>query len=115
MTTTRRSIVRAGLLAAAGFLFLGADSAFAQYNTYEDVPFNQGSLFYRPSGRRPPRTTSVAPRTVAPATTTYYVAQAGYVSIPQGGQNVTYYVPKPGYYSFPAQAPARRGLLGRAR
>ena len=27
-------------------------------NTYADVPFNQGSLFYRPSGARPPRTTT---------------------------------------------------------
>jgi hypothetical protein len=96
---------------------VGADSAFAQAgNTYEDFPFQQGSLFYRPSGRRPPRTTSTAPRTVAaPAGTTYYVAKAGYVSIPQGGQNVTYYVAAPGYYSFPAQPAARRGLLGRAR
>jgi hypothetical protein len=38
---------------ALGAAFL-APEARAQ-NTYADVPFNQGSLFYRPSGARPPR------------------------------------------------------------
>ena len=43
-----------GAVAFLGFLAFDSSSAWAQ-NTYADAPFNQGSLFYRPSGLRAPR------------------------------------------------------------
>jgi len=72
-----------GLLAIlVGSAALTAAPARAQ-NTYADAPFNQGSLFYRPSGARPPQTTTrrtyAAPRYAYPprypTATTYYAPQ----------------------------------------
>lgn len=62
-----RTISRKWTLALATTLtygaLLGARPVQAQ-NTYADVPFNQGSLFYRPSGARPPtRAITPTPRT----------------------------------------------------
>jgi hypothetical protein len=56
MQTTLRKLSMAALT-LTGLSFLGDRPARAQ-NTYADVPFNQGSLFYRPSGAKPPATTS---------------------------------------------------------
>ncbi len=54
---------------------VGAHPARAQ-NTYADVPFNQGSLFYRPSGAKPPQTTtSTRGRLFGRARGTSYPAQ----------------------------------------
>ena len=88
MRTTRGTMVLAGLAAVVG-LGLSAGQARAQRNTYADFPFNQGSLFYRPSGAyRPPQaaTTVMAP---AAAPTQYYytpqgVAPTQYYYAPQG-------------------------------
>ena len=55
-----------GAVAFFGFLAVGSTSAQAQ-STYIDVPFNQGSLFYRPSVLRAPRPrVARAPIIVAP-------------------------------------------------
>lgn len=93
----------AGALGLLGGWALDARPAQAQQNTYADVPFNQGSLFYRPSGARPPATTSV-PRRTAPV----------YNYAPQ--QGVTYYYPTTGNYYYPQQYQyqyrPRRGLFG---
>jgi hypothetical protein len=95
------------LKAALGFMGLWvfeARPANAQMNTYADVPFNQGSLFYRPSGARPPATTSARPAATAPVT--QYAPQRG----------VTYYYPTTGTYAYPQyQYRQRRGLFGRLR
>ena len=115
MNVTVRKWALAGTLGLlAGWAF-GAPPAHAQMNTYADVPFNQGSLFYRPSGARPPATTS-APAVVRAPARQYYAA-------PGGG---TYYAPTTRTYSYPQyQYPAgtyyapqyrpRRGLFGRWR
>jgi hypothetical protein len=80
-----RSQVRliAMTLFAAALLVVSEQRVQAQ-NTYADVPFNQGSLFYRPSGARPPRTTNTTtrrylfrgtrPNVVTPPRTYYYAA-----------------------------------------
>ncbi|MDR3639253.1 MAG: hypothetical protein P4L84_35960 [Isosphaeraceae bacterium] len=92
------------VMGVLGLWALDARPANAQMNTYADVPFNQGSLFYRPSGARPPATTSVPSTTAAPATR--YAPQRG----------VTYYYPTTGTYYYPQyQYRQRRGLFGRLR
>ena len=75
----RRTTWGLAALILVGAAALPTRPARAQ-NTYADVPFNQGSLFYRPSGARPPQTTPrrtyTAPRYVYPprypAATNYY-------------------------------------------
>jgi hypothetical protein len=101
MRTTRRTMVLAGLAALVG-LGLSAGPARAQGNTYADFPFNQGSLFYRPSGAyRPPQAarTMTAP---AAAPTQYYYA-------PQGGAPTQYYYAPQGVvptqYTYAQQQP----------
>jgi hypothetical protein len=59
-----RAVALMGVLAGASVL-AGNCTAWAQ-NTYADVPFNQGSLFYRPSGAKPPQTRTPSRQTVAP-------------------------------------------------
>jgi len=97
--------------ALAGACLMADRPAQAQ-NTYADVPFNQGSLFYRPSGAKPPTTTTrpsySAPRRffrrqrgytyAAPAPTYAYPTTApGYVTAPR------VVVPTTGYYYYPAR------------
>lgn len=53
--TTRNRLLAATFIVTSIGGFIGRP-ARAQ-NTYADVPFNQGSLFYRYSGRKPPQTT----------------------------------------------------------
>jgi hypothetical protein len=45
------------LVSLTGSGILGERIALAQ-NTYLDAPFQQGSMRYRPSGNKPPKTTS---------------------------------------------------------
>lgn len=56
MQTFSRRLTLAALTLTA-LTLLGERPARAQ-NTYADFPFNQGSLFYRYSGARPPATTN---------------------------------------------------------
>ncbi|MGE5756712.1 MAG: hypothetical protein ACM35G_13520 [Planctomycetaceae bacterium] len=83
MNRSLRTIALASLLVFAGELGFTARSAPAQgpygRNGYEDVPFNQGSLFYRPlKPGDPPRRTPGAPRQMyrpysfAPQGNSYY-------------------------------------------
>ena len=62
------ALAAAAVLAGSGLF--GDRPARAQ-NTYADVPFNQGSLFYRPSGAAAPTTTTAhhdsPPRHTTPA------------------------------------------------
>ncbi len=106
----KRSWHRCALACALGLLggwSLTSQSAQAQMqNTYADVPFNQGSLFYRPSGARPPATTSAPPRRVVapvqPAPTYYYnPATRSY-----------YYYPTSATYYYPQTVAPRRRLFG---
>jgi hypothetical protein len=89
MNRSLRTIALASLLVLAGELGLTARSALAQgpygRNGYEDIPFNQGSLFYRPlkPGDPPHRTPSAPRRTYRP-----------YSYAPQGNY---YYQPAPGW------------------
>ncbi len=53
MRMTLRTWTLAFAATLTGAALFGDRPAAAQ-NTYADVPFNQGSLFYRPSGARPP-------------------------------------------------------------
>ena len=96
--------------ALAGLAVLGDRPAHSQ-NTYADVPFNQGSLFYRRSGAKPPATSnSNAPRrplfwrqrgyTYATPPRTYYAA-------PPRAVAPVYAQPAPGYY-YPPQTAAPR-------
>lgn len=109
MSASLRKWATAGTMALLGGWGLGAQSANAQMNTYADVPFNQGSLFYRPSGARPPATTS-APRAAQAPAYQYYAAPGG----------TTYYYPTTRTYQYPAgtyyypqyQYRTRRGLFG---
>lgn len=59
--------VRALALTAAAILS-STGTVWGQ-NTYKDFPFQQGSLFYRPSGARPPKKVYRAPAYQYPATT----------------------------------------------
>jgi hypothetical protein len=85
---------------------VSASAAHAQ-NTYADVPFNQGSLFYRPSGAKPPRTVTSTQRQrllYRPATSYTYV-QSGQPAVRATPPAQTYMVPTqpvgvaPGYVS----------------
>lgn len=113
MGTSRRTIAITGAIALAAALGLAPGSAQAQTpGTYEDAPFQQGSLMYRPGGRpKPPK--AVAPRRqVAPANN---VAQGGYTYRQQGGYTYYYYTPQSGYRTAPAgtyYVQPRRGLFG---
>jgi len=59
MRTTLRAMALTGLVAGAlGLMAVPAKAqVYGHYNTYADVPFNQGSLFYRPSGAQSPAVT----------------------------------------------------------
>lgn len=110
-------MVLAATMLLAGAAGLGSGSARAQYSTYEDAPFQQGSLFYRPGGRpKPPRV--AAPRRVAaPAGN---VPQSGYSYSQAGGytyrtnvpQAAYTYAPRSGTYYVQPQTRYRRGLFG---
>ena len=82
-------------------------------NTYADVPFNQGSLFYRPSGARPPRMTTpnANPNPRASRRRLFrplrpYYAPPRAVTAPRY-LNTTPTITAPAY-STPATVPARR-------
>lgn len=61
MRNAIQTLAVAGVTILGGLAFMADRPARAQ-NTYADVPFNQGSLFYRPSGAKPPRmTTAMVP------------------------------------------------------
>jgi hypothetical protein len=65
MPTTSRTWALTAATMAGVLGLIGVRPASAQ-NTYADVPFQQGSLFYRPSGARPPRVITTRPmRSVA--------------------------------------------------
>src|SRR5689334_18655981 len=100
-----------GSILLAGMVVLQPGTVQAQTpGTYEEAPFQQGSLMYRPSGRpRPPRVTQH--RVVPPATST---RQSGYSYSQGGGYTYYNYAPQRGYvYAPPAGAPQpRRGLFG---
>ena len=102
MRTTLRTLA----LAAVAGLALLADRPAAQ-NTYADFPFKQGSLFYRPSGRKPPKTSSSsilrpAVSSVArPAPLDYATPPRTYAPAPvYAPQAVT---PTARYYYYPAR------------
>ena len=86
-------------IANAAIVFLGvtvfsASSASAQ-NTYADFPFNQGSLFYRPSGLKPPRPRVVsAPRYIVAAPTYVTTAPAAPVYVVPSAAPVYYARPR---------------------
>lgn len=101
MTRFWRRWVPTVALGFVGLWALDAQPSRAQMNTYADVPFNQGSLFYRPSGARPPQTTVRRTVPAAPAPV--------YRTAPQRG--ATYYYPSNGTYYYP-QHRQRRGLFG---
>ena len=64
MRANFRTLALAFTTSLAFVALMGERPVHAQ-NTYADVPFNQGSLFYRPSGAKPPVTSnrsSSAPR-----------------------------------------------------
>lgn len=115
MKITGRVLVVAGSLALAGAVGFGCGSAHAQTpGTYEEAPFQQGSLMYRPSGR--PKPPKAAPRrATAPVISG---RQAGYSYSQTGGYAYYGYAPQPGYvYAPPAgtyyvQPQPRRGLFG---
>jgi hypothetical protein len=103
MDRTLRKAAAATVLTLAGGLFLASDTARAQgpygRNTYEDFPFNQGSLFYRPLKPKPrPRPRVVRPRVVQPAPVPY---QGGYGTaqpvVPAPATRPRYYYYYPAY------------------
>ena len=112
-----RKWVLAGTLAVLGGWVFDSRPAHAQMNTYADVPFNQGSLFYRPSGARPPATTSYPRPAQAPAYQ-YNVAPQGATTYYYPTTGTSYYYPQyqyPGtgtYYYPQYQYRQRRGLFG---
>lgn len=91
MRCTFKSSTRTRAFALAAVLALAASAGTARaQNTYLDVPFNQGSLFYRPSGARPPRTTyryyAPPPRVYQPTVRYYHYPAAPY----RGGYGYRY-------------------------
>src|SRR4051794_13723993 len=95
MSRTIRGAATATLLTLGAALLLGDRPANAQgpygRNSYEDFPFNQGSLFYRPlKPKAKPKARVVQPR-VAPPATAY--PPAGYTNVPQYTPT-----PQPRYY-----------------
>src|SRR5262245_27756067 len=103
-----RSIRRPVLLILAflgGVLLLGQHPAMAQgpygLNSYEDFPYNQGSLFYRPLKPKPKPKVRVVQRPVNPAP-----APGGYTYT--YSQPNTYAAPRGGYAASPAQPYVQR-------
>jgi hypothetical protein len=97
--------------ALAGLAFLVDRPARAQ-NTYADVPFNQGSLFYRPSGAKPPATSnSNTPRRGLfgrqRGTTYNYATPPRTYAAPPRAYTPAYPQAAPGYY-YPPQTAAPR-------
>lgn len=90
--------MRAGLAVAAvlGAAMFASETASAQ-NTYADAPFQQGSLFYRPSGARPPKKVTRRPAYVAPAAPTQYAAP------PRVASPYPYAYQNPYPYAYPTQ------------
>ena len=117
---TRSKLLALGALSALAF----AGSEARAQNTYADVPFNQGSLFYRPSGARPPQTTrSTRPfrlfrRNSQPATNYYYSAPGAtnyssyYYSAPAAPTYPGYYYPAPAGTTYSGYAPAPASNYG---
>jgi hypothetical protein len=112
-----RGAVAVALTIAAACL-LQSRPALAQgpygRNSYEDFPFNQGSLFYRPLKPKPRPRVRVAP---APAPRGYGYAQPYTYPPRQQGYTYTYpgtysYAPQPRYY-YPT-APVYRVAPGAA-
>ena len=101
MTRHIRTAALLTFLTLGASLLLPADSAMAQgpygRNSYEDWPFNQGSLFYRPLKPKPRPKVKVqtAPRLVYPNAPVYTYPQPRYYTYPQGGYY--YYPATPGY------------------
>lgn len=56
-------------LALTAAAILTSNGTVWAQNTYKDFPFQQGSLFYRPSGAKPPKKVYRAPAYQYPATT----------------------------------------------
>jgi hypothetical protein len=105
MARRMRKAALATLVTLVGGLWLMARPAQAQgpygRNSYEDFPFNQGSLFYRPLKPKPKPRTATAPRRVLRPSIAR-PPQAGYVqpysSAPQQGYSYPTY---PGGWSQP--------------
>jgi hypothetical protein len=91
-------------------LLTSAGTVQAQ-NTYQDFPFQQGSLFYRPSGAKPPKQVYRAPAYQYPVTNARVAP--GYVQTPATTtyrQPVAANNPVTGTrYVYPTR---RRGLFG---
>ena len=110
---TRKAALLTLMMIGTG-LVLDARPAWAQGapNTYEDFPYNQGSLFYRPLKPKP------RPRVVQRRLFTAPVARGGYTYVRPGtntaqqpgnsfaARSYGYYVPQPRYYY-----PAPRGYV----
>lgn len=115
MKFPRHRAVLAGSIALASVLMFDSGTARAQTpGTYEEAPFQQGSLMYRPSGR--PRPSRVVPRRVVPPVTS--ARQSGYSYSPGAGYTYYNYAPQRGYVYAPSagtyyvQPQPRRGLFG---
>ncbi len=107
-TPGRRSRTLAWVLAGLGLWLMTGSPVQAQgpygRNSYEDFPFNQGSLFYRPLKPKPKPKVKVAPRTavvpVQPQRRTYVQPRYYYYpanpapAAPYGGYRSYYYVPQ---------------------
>jgi hypothetical protein len=116
MTRHIRKVALATLLTLGAGLVGSGSSALAQGppNTYEDFPYNQGSLFYRPLKPRPRVRTRVVPRQVYVAPSTrggYTYVQPGTNGANAGPSSFTarsygYYSP-PRYYYPTAPAPVQ--------
>jgi hypothetical protein len=93
-----------------GGLLLAAQPASAQgpygRNSYEDFPFNQGSLFYRPLKPKPrPRVQAVRPAPAPPRggyTYTYPATQPYTYAAPRQGYT---YAPRTNYYYYYPSTP----------
>lgn len=106
MTRRFHAMTMAAILTVGGGLPLATHPAMAQgpygRNSYEDFPFNQGSLFYRPLKPKPKPRVRATPR---PFVRTYPSAPpAGYPSAPRPYT----YGPQPRYYYYPANPGAIR-------
>jgi hypothetical protein len=95
------------LALTAAVALTSAGRAQAQ-NTYQDFPFQQGSVFYRPSGAKPPKQVYRAPVNQYPVT---MAPAASVARVPAARVPVTryYQTPQGNYYTT---APRRRGLFG---
>lgn len=100
-----RPTVLLTVLTLGGVVFLAAQPAHAQRNTYADFPYNQGSLFYRylPPKKKPrPVYRPVVRPTPAPPQAGYtYTQPNAYAPQPR-----YYYNPQTNsYYYYPANPP----------